>query len=101
MYNKLLHSVRIQIVIRKSCQAPNIHEARVPQVVGVIIPGERDLHRRQLNAERVVERVRQIERVIGGRRDRRVTLRDDKGNIVNLNGADWSFSLISTHLYEF
>ena len=31
----------------------------------------------------------------------RVTLRDDKGNIVNLNGADWSFSLISTHLYEF
>jgi hypothetical protein len=31
----------------------------------------------------------------------RVALRDDKGNIVNLNGADWSFSLISTHLYEF
>jgi hypothetical protein len=31
----------------------------------------------------------------------RITLRDDKGNIVNLNGADWSFSLISTHLYEF
>jgi hypothetical protein len=31
----------------------------------------------------------------------RVTLRDDKGNIVNLNGADWSFSLVSTHLYEF
>jgi len=31
----------------------------------------------------------------------RVTLRDDKGNVVNLNGADWSFSLISTHLYEF
>ena len=31
----------------------------------------------------------------------RATLRDDKGNIVNLNGADWSFSLISTHLYEF
>jgi hypothetical protein len=31
----------------------------------------------------------------------RLTLRDDKGNIVNLNGADWSFSLISTHLYEF
>ena len=31
----------------------------------------------------------------------RVVLRDDKGNIVNLNGADWSFSLISTHLYEF
>jgi len=27
----------------------------------------------------------------------RVVLRDDKGNIVNLNGADWSFSLISTH----
>jgi hypothetical protein len=31
----------------------------------------------------------------------RVTLRDDKGNVVNLNGAEWSFSLISTHLYEF
>lgn len=31
----------------------------------------------------------------------RVTLRDDKGNVVNLNGADWSFSLVSTHLYEF
>lgn len=31
----------------------------------------------------------------------RITLRDDKGNIVNLNGADWSFSLISMHLYEF
>jgi hypothetical protein len=31
----------------------------------------------------------------------RVTLRDDKGNVVNLNGADWSFSLMSTHLYEF
>jgi hypothetical protein len=31
----------------------------------------------------------------------RVVLRDDKGNVVNLNGADWSFSLISTHLYEF
>ena len=31
----------------------------------------------------------------------RVVLRDDKGNIVNLNGADWSFSLVSTHLYQF
>jgi hypothetical protein len=31
----------------------------------------------------------------------RIVLRDDKGNIVNLNGADWSFSLVSTHLYEF
>jgi hypothetical protein len=29
-----------------------------------------------------------------------VKLLDDRGNIINLNGAEWSFSMISTHLYE-
>jgi len=31
----------------------------------------------------------------------RVTLRDDKGHIVNLHGNDWSFSLVTEELYEF
>ena len=31
----------------------------------------------------------------------RVTLRDDKGYIVNLHGNDWSFSLVTEELYEF
>jgi hypothetical protein len=31
----------------------------------------------------------------------RITLRDDKGYIVNLHGNDWSFSLVSEELYEF
>lgn len=30
-----------------------------------------------------------------------VKLLDDKGNLVNLNGADWSFSLFSDHLYQY
>jgi hypothetical protein len=30
-----------------------------------------------------------------------VTLRDDKGLIVNLHGNDWSFSLVTEELYEF
>ena len=29
-----------------------------------------------------------------------IKLLDDRGNIVNLNGAEWSFSMMSTHLYE-
>lgn len=29
-----------------------------------------------------------------------VKLLDDRGNIMNLNGAEWSFSMISTHLYQ-
>jgi len=29
-----------------------------------------------------------------------VKLLDDRGNLVNLNGADWSFSMISTHSYK-
>ena len=31
----------------------------------------------------------------------RVTLLDDKGNIVNLNGMDWSFSVVTEHLYQY
>jgi len=31
----------------------------------------------------------------------KVTLYDDKGNILNLNGADWSFTMISEHLYQY
>ena len=31
----------------------------------------------------------------------RVTLYDDKGNVMNLNGADWSFTMISEHLYQY
>ena len=30
-----------------------------------------------------------------------VKLLDDKGNLLNLNGADWSFSLFSEHLYQY
>ena len=30
----------------------------------------------------------------------RVTLQDDKGRILNLNGLDWSFTLITKHLYQ-
>ena len=29
-----------------------------------------------------------------------IKLLDDRGNIVNLNGTEWSFSMMSTHLYE-
>lgn len=31
----------------------------------------------------------------------RVTLQDDKGNILNLNGAEWSITLISENLYQY
>ena len=31
----------------------------------------------------------------------RVTLIDDMGNIVNLNGADWNITLISEILYQY
>ena len=31
----------------------------------------------------------------------KITLLDDKGNVVNLNGNDWSFSLTAKHLYQF
>jgi hypothetical protein len=31
----------------------------------------------------------------------RITLRDDKGYIVNLHGNDWSFSLVTEELYEY
>jgi hypothetical protein len=30
-----------------------------------------------------------------------VQLLDDKGNIINLNGSEWSMTLISTHLYQY
>tara|TARA_Y100000816_G_C26105378_1_gene587172 strand:+ start:1285 stop:2688 length:1404 start_codon:yes stop_codon:yes gene_type:complete len=30
-----------------------------------------------------------------------VKLLDDKGNVLNLNGSEWSFSMISTHLYQY
>jgi hypothetical protein len=30
-----------------------------------------------------------------------VTLLNDKGQVVNLNGMDYSFSIISTHLYQY
>ena len=30
-----------------------------------------------------------------------VKLFDDKGNLLNLNGADWSFSIITTQLYQY
>jgi hypothetical protein len=29
-----------------------------------------------------------------------VKLLDDRGNVMNLNGAEWSFSMVSTHLYQ-
>jgi hypothetical protein len=31
----------------------------------------------------------------------RVSLQDDKGNLLNLNGADWSMSVIVEHLYKY
>lgn len=31
----------------------------------------------------------------------RVQLLDDKGNVVNLNNCEWSFTLISEHLYQY
>lgn len=31
----------------------------------------------------------------------RVQLLDDKGNVVNLNGMDWSFSIVTEHLYQY
>ena len=31
----------------------------------------------------------------------KVQLMDDKGNILNMHGNDWSFTLLSTHLYEY
>lgn len=31
----------------------------------------------------------------------RILLLDDKGNMLNLNNMDWSFSLISEHLYQY
>ena len=30
----------------------------------------------------------------------RIRLTDDKGNLLDLNGLDWSISLITEHLYE-
>jgi hypothetical protein len=30
-----------------------------------------------------------------------ITLLDDKGNILNLNGLDWSITLISENLYQY
>jgi hypothetical protein len=31
----------------------------------------------------------------------RITLQDDKGNIINLNGCDWSMTLITENLYQY
>jgi hypothetical protein len=31
----------------------------------------------------------------------KIQLIDDKGNILNMHGNDWSFTIISTHLYEY
>ena len=31
----------------------------------------------------------------------KIQLIDDKGNILNMHGNDWSFTMISTHLYEY
>jgi len=31
----------------------------------------------------------------------RITLQDDKGNIINLNGCDWSITLITENLYQY
>jgi len=31
----------------------------------------------------------------------KVQIIDDKGNILNMHGTDWSFTIISTHLYEY
>ena len=29
-----------------------------------------------------------------------VKLTDDKGTVINLNGNDWSFSLVTKHIYQ-
>jgi len=31
----------------------------------------------------------------------KVTLQDDKGNLLNINGADWSMSIIVEQLYQY
>ena len=31
----------------------------------------------------------------------KLQLMDDKGNILNMHGNDWSFTIVSTHLYEY
>jgi hypothetical protein len=31
----------------------------------------------------------------------KIQLMDDKGNILNMHGNDWSFTITSTHLYEY
>jgi hypothetical protein len=31
----------------------------------------------------------------------KIQLMDDKGNILNMHGNDWSFTIVSTHLYEY
>ena len=31
----------------------------------------------------------------------RITLYDDKGNVLNLNGGDWSVTLMSENLYQY
>ena len=31
----------------------------------------------------------------------KVQLIDDKGNLLNMHGTDWSFTIVSTHLYEY
>ena len=31
----------------------------------------------------------------------KIQLVDDKGNILNMHGNDWSFTIVSTHLYEY
>lgn len=31
----------------------------------------------------------------------KIQLIDDKGNLLNMHGNDWSFTMISTHLYEY
>ena len=30
-----------------------------------------------------------------------IKLLDDKGNLINLNGSEWSFTMISKHLYQY
>ena len=30
-----------------------------------------------------------------------IKLLDDKGNLLDLNGSDWSMNIISTHLYKY
>jgi hypothetical protein len=31
----------------------------------------------------------------------RVSLRDDKGNVLNLNGSDWSITIMAETLYQY